>query len=256
MRKQVFCFCAVVFLPCGSRMSLPGKIISRRGFTYLLNTKKISSITYSRSAIPRTIHRAKTMTRLQPLQPAVSPPLSWSDTFKITSWLTIIAGLRQTHFDTSAVGPEPEIVENATDPRVGVAVKIPRLNWVFRAFYLDFYQAAPLLTTTGPLLNLANSQNLTFGGLHGERDEEHQFGVEIPIRGWALDADTGRLDLPESRATRMRTAPGYAPVDHDQRNTLNLGFNASLPWQSFASTSVYYGSGFTNGLPNAQYPGD
>ncbi|HTQ97947.1 MAG TPA: hypothetical protein VMH89_14140, partial [Candidatus Acidoferrum sp.] len=50
--------------------------------------------------------------------------------------------------------------------------------------------------------------------------------------------------------------PGYSPVDHDQRNTLNVGFNATLPWQSFASFNVYYGSGFSNGLPDAQYPGD
>ncbi len=52
--------------------------------------------------------------------------------------------------------------------------------------------------------------------------------------------------------------PGLAPVDHDQRNTLNVGFNGKLPWNSYASTNVYYGSGFTNGLygaPNAQYPG-
>jgi hypothetical protein len=45
-------------------------------------------------------------------------------------------------------------------------------------------------------------------------------------------------------------------VDHDQRNTLNVGANANLPWQVFASTNVYYGSGFTNGLPDAQYPGN
>ena len=45
-------------------------------------------------------------------------------------------------------------------------------------------------------------------------------------------------------------------MDHDQRNTLNVGFNASLPWQVFASTNVYYGSGLTNGSPDAQYPGD
>jgi len=45
-------------------------------------------------------------------------------------------------------------------------------------------------------------------------------------------------------------------VDHDQRNTLNLGFNANLPWQSFAAFNMYYGSGFTNGMPGAQYPGD
>ncbi len=52
-------------------------------------------------------------------------------------------------------------------------------------------------------------------------------------------------------------APGYGPVDHDQRNTLNVGFNASLPWQAFASTNVYYGSGFTNGTPTpgTPYPG-
>jgi outer membrane receptor protein involved in Fe transport len=47
-------------------------------------------------------------------------------------------------------------------------------------------------------------------------------------------------------------------VDHDQRNTLNAGFNANLPWHAYAATNVYYGSGFTNGLfgtPQAQYPG-
>jgi outer membrane receptor protein involved in Fe transport len=37
---------------------------------------------------------------------------------------------------------------------------------------------------------------------------------------------------------------------------LNLGVNGTLPWHVFASTNVYYGSGFTNGMPNAQYPGD
>ncbi len=32
-------------------------------------------------------------------------------------------------------------------------------------------------------------------------------------------------------------------------------FNASLPWHAFASSNVYYGSGFTNGSPNARNPG-
>ncbi len=45
-------------------------------------------------------------------------------------------------------------------------------------------------------------------------------------------------------------------MDHDQRNTLNVGFNASLPWETFASTNVYYGSGFSNGIQDAQYPGE
>jgi hypothetical protein len=242
-----------------------------------------------------------------------------NDRFKVTSWLTVIAGLRQSHFDAPGVGTVPEVVENATDPRVGVAVQIPHIDVVFRAFYGDFYQAPPLLTATGPLLNIANSQNLAFGPLHGERDEEHQFGVTIPFRGWALDADTFQtraknwldhsnigesnlfwpltwdgaliqaweLTLRSPRLWKRGQAhlaysnqiaqargpftgglicsanmpsceppPGYAPVDHDQRNTLNIGFNATLPWQSYASTNVYYGSGFTNGMPNAQFPGN
>ncbi|HKN73585.1 MAG TPA: TonB-dependent receptor [Candidatus Acidoferrum sp.] len=238
-----------------------------------------------------------------------------SDKFKVTPWLTLIAGFRQSHFTAA-------IVENEVDPRFGIAVKVPRLNWVFRAFYGDFYQPPPLLTATGPLLDLANSQNLTFAPLHGERDEEYQFGVTIPFRGWALDADTfetraqnwldhsnigesnlfwpitwyaaliqtweltvrsprlwhrGQFHLAYANQIAQATAPitgglicpvpvtpscplfippGYSPVDHDQRNTLNFGFNATLPWQAYASTNVYYGSGFTNGLPDAQYPGN
>jgi hypothetical protein len=238
-----------------------------------------------------------------------------SDKFKVTPWLTLIAGFRQSHFTA-------DIVENEMDPRFGIAVKVPRLNWIFRAFYGDFYQPPPLLTATGPLLDLANSQNLTFASLHGERDEEYQFGVTIPFRGWALDADTfetraqnwldhsnigesnlfwpitwyaaliqtweltlrsprlwhrGQFHLAYANQIAQATAPitgglicpspvspscplfippGYSPVDHDQRNTLNLGFNATLPWQAYASTNVYYGSGFTNGLPDAQYPGN
>jgi Carboxypeptidase regulatory-like domain/TonB dependent receptor-like, beta-barrel/TonB-dependent Receptor Plug Domain len=237
----------------------------------------------------------------------------FEDKFKVTSWLTLMAGLRQTHFTA-------DIVENETDPRYGAAVKIPRLNWVFRAFYGYYYQAPPLVTATGSLVGLANSQNFAFAPLHGERDEESQFGVTIPYRGWALDADTyqtraanwldhnnigesnlfwpitwdaalirgweltlrsprlwrrGQFHLAYANQIAEATAPitgglicppmnlmcplalmpGYSPVDHDQRNTLNVGFNTSLPWQSYASTNVYYGSGFTNGMPDARYPG-
>src|SRR6266849_2437914 len=104
------------------------------------------------------------------------------DKFKITSWLTLMGGVRQTHFSGSPS-------ENANSPRAGDAVTIPHLNWVFRGFYGHFYQAPPLITAFGPLLQFVTSQNLAFIPLHGERDEEHQFGVTIPIRGWTLDAD-------------------------------------------------------------------
>jgi TonB dependent receptor/Carboxypeptidase regulatory-like domain/TonB-dependent Receptor Plug Domain len=242
----------------------------------------------------------------------------FDDKFKVTSLLTLIVGLRQTEFRSSSIS------ENATDPRFGGAFRIPRLNWVFRGFYGHYYQAPPLVTATGALLGLANSQNFTFAPLHGERDHEYQIGVMIPYRGWTLDADnyvtkaTNWLDhnnigesnlfwpitwdaakiqgweltlrspsvwhrgqfhlayanqiaettapitgglicpAPVTPACGLDIPPGYGPVDHDQRNTLNFGFNASLPWQAYASTNVYYGSGFTNGLygmPNAQYPG-
>jgi hypothetical protein len=230
-----------------------------------------------------------------------------SDKFKVTQWLTLIAGLRQTEFRAG-------ISENATDPRFGVAVKVPRLSWVFRGFWGEYYQAPPLVTATSALVGLAASQDFSFAPLHGERDNEYQFGVMIPFRGWTLDADNYRtkawnwldhnnigesnlfwpitwdealiqgweltLRSPDlwrhghfhlayanqiAQATSPITGglifylpPGFGPVDHDQRNTLNFGYNANLPRQSYASANVYYGSGFTNGLygtPEAQYPG-
>jgi outer membrane receptor protein involved in Fe transport len=42
--------------------------------------------------------------------------------------------------------------------------------------------------------------------------------------------------------------PDYVPLDHDQRDTLNVGFSTNLPFGTWFATNVYYGSGFTNGL--------
>ena len=245
-----------------------------------------------------------------------------SDRYKATSWLTLIAGGRFSHFDSGSFGGavQPAVVENSLDPRVGAAVRIPKINWVFHGFYGQFYQPPPLLTATGPLLDLASSQSLTFAPLRGERDHEYQFGVSIPFHGWVLEEDTfqtragnwldhsnigesnifwpitwakaliqgwettlrspriwnraqihlaysnqiaqasspftGGLICPPSAPDGCEPPPGLSPVDHDQRNTLNVGASGRLPWQVFASTNVYYGSGFTNGLPDAQYPGN
>jgi hypothetical protein len=245
----------------------------------------------------------------------------FNDKFKATSWLTLIAGFRHSYFNSPPVGSQPAIVENATDPRFGIAVKVPHLNWVFRAFYGQYYQAPPLLTATGSLAVFTTNQGFAFAPLRGERDREYQFGVTIPYRGWALDADNfktwatnwldhnnigesnlfwpitwdaaliqgweltlrsprvwhrGQFHLAYSNQIAQATSPitgglvcpltmpvcplypppGYGPVDHDQRNTLNLGFNATLPWQAFAATNVYYGSGFHNGIVDPQFPGN
>ncbi len=231
------------------------------------------------------------------------------DKFKVASWLTLIAGMRPTHF--SGI-----ISENAISPRFGAALTVPRLHWVFRAFYGHYYQAPPLLTASGPLLQFVTSNNLGFLPLHGERDEEHQFGVTIPVHGWTIDADnfktlvhnffdhnnigesnlffpltiergviqgwelTLRSPMIAHRAqlhlaysnqlaqgagaitgglTDFSLGSDLSPLDHDQRNTLNVGGYVRLPWRSFASTNVYYGSGFSNGLqgvPGWPYTGD
>ena len=83
--------------------------------------------------------------------------------------------------------------ESATYPRIGATVRIPRLNWVLRGFYGHFLQPAPILTVSSSVLNYAASlgggEN-AFTPIPSERDEEHQFGIEIPYRGWMLDVDT------------------------------------------------------------------
>ena len=108
------------------------------------------------------------------------------DQFRVNSFLTLNAGLRQTHFSGG-------VVENAASPRIGASFRVPKLHWVFRGFYGHFYQAPPLATVLGPLLQfITNVQQLTFVPLDGERDEEHQFGVTIPFKGWTLDADNFR----------------------------------------------------------------
>jgi len=104
------------------------------------------------------------------------------DAFKINRWVTLTGGVRLTHFQGA-------ISENAASPRVGAAVRVPHLNWVLRGFYGRFYQAPPLSTVSGPLLDFALNQGFGFLPLHGERNEESQFGIAIPLRGWTLDAD-------------------------------------------------------------------
>jgi hypothetical protein len=228
------------------------------------------------------------------------------DKFQPVSWLTLTAGMRPTRFSGG-------VTETAISPRFGAALSVPHLKWTFRAFYGHYYQAPPLVTASGPLLQFADANSLGFIPLHGEQDEEHQFGVTIPFRGWVFDADTFRTNVANffdhnnigesnlffpitigqavirgweatlrsprlaQRAqihlaysnqiaegggaitgglTDFSLPAGLSPLDHDQRNTLNVGGDITLPWRSYASTNVYYGSGFSNAFPGEPYPGD
>jgi hypothetical protein len=222
------------------------------------------------------------------------------DTYAVTRWLNLSAGVRQSHFQGA-------FTENETDPRYGATVLLPHLNWVLSAFWGKYYQAPPLETLSGPLVAYATTQDTAFLPLHGERDKERQFGVTIPVKGWTVEADynvtqarnffdhnpLGESDiflpitdegaLIEARELTVRSpsswrygqvhlaysnqtaecfgpitgglvvpgtacGPIYLGLDHDQRNTMNLGYNANLPGRFFIGTNVSVNSGLSNGF--------
>ena len=113
---------------------------------------------------------------------ANSNALFIEDQYRLTSWLTLDLGLRLTHYDG-------RVNENAADPRVGGAIRIPRLNWVLHGYYAYYYQPPPLDSVAGPLLNFALAQGFGFIPLAGERDIQHDIGLAIPLRGWSLEVD-------------------------------------------------------------------
>ncbi len=220
------------------------------------------------------------------------------DQFKAASWLTFNAGVRVTHFSGG-------VSETVADPRIGAAVQIPRLHWSLRGFYGRYYQAPPLFSVGGPVMALAASQGFGFLPLRGERDEQHEFGLTIPLRGWSFDFANFRttaknffdhdvlgnsniffpLTIARARihgyeatarspqiarraqlhlAFSRQWVEGFGGVtggltdflppqnrwyflDHDQRDTLSLGGNISLPRRAWISANLNYGSGFLDG---------
>jgi outer membrane receptor protein involved in Fe transport len=102
------------------------------------------------------------------------------DQYRPAEWLTITGGLRYTHFKGG-------LSEDAVDPRIGATIRLPRVNWVLHGFYGRYYQEPPLSTVAGPLLEFVQTSGFEILPLHGERDEELQFGITIPYKGWWLD---------------------------------------------------------------------
>jgi len=141
------------------------------------------------------------------------------DQYKVTNWLTLNGGVRLTHFggtgtNTLLAGNHP-ISENAADPRLGAAIQIPKLHWVARAFWGRYYQAPPLLTVSGSLLAQCNSADCGFLPLHGERDEQREFGLTIPLAGWTFDV------------ANFRTAARNF-FDHDVLGNSNIFFPLTI----------------------------
>ncbi len=107
------------------------------------------------------------------------------DQYEPTSWLTLDGGLRLTRFSGL-------ISETIGDPRVGAAIRVPKLGWVLRGYYGRYYQAPPLDTVSGPLLNFALEKGFGFLPLRGERDEQHEFGLTIPFHDWEIEVNNFR----------------------------------------------------------------
>jgi outer membrane receptor protein involved in Fe transport len=149
------------------------------------------------------------------------------DQFKLTSWLTLNGGLRLTHFSGS-------ISENSADPRIGAALRIPRLHWVLRGFYGRYYQAPPLLTAAGPVLEQAASEGFSFLPLRGERDEQHEVGLTIPFAKWTFEVSNFR--------TGARNF-----FDHDVLGNSNIFFPLTLErarirgWEATANSPMVAG---------------
>jgi outer membrane receptor protein involved in Fe transport len=104
------------------------------------------------------------------------------DQYRATSWLTVDAGVRLTHYG-GLLG------ENAAAPRLGGGIRLPRLHWIVRGYYAYYYQPPPLDSLSGPLLQFTVNQGFGFVPLQGERDIQHDIGLTIPFRGWAVEVD-------------------------------------------------------------------
>lgn len=113
---------------------------------------------------------------------ANSESLFGGDRYNLTSWLTLNAGIRLTHYGGLRS-------ENAASPRLGAALRIPRLNWVLHGYYAQYYQQPPLDTVSGPLLNFAVQQGFGFIPLPGEHDRQWDTGLSIPYHKWFLNID-------------------------------------------------------------------
>jgi outer membrane receptor for ferrienterochelin and colicin len=109
------------------------------------------------------------------------------DQYAASDRVTLTGGIRFTHFAGA-------LSEHAVSPRLGVAYRVPGVEWAARAFYGRYYQPPPLLTVSGPLLDIAAEQGFGFLPLQGERDDQYEVGLAIPLRGWAIDTDYFRTN--------------------------------------------------------------
>jgi len=100
--------------------------------------------------------------------------------------------------------------------------------------YARSYQPPPLDTVSGPLIQYAVQQGLGFLPLYGERDEQYQFGLTVPIAGWTLDGNEFHI-----------RARNY--FDHDALGNSNVFLPLTIQgarifgWEATARSPVLFG---------------
>ena len=102
------------------------------------------------------------------------------DQYRPVPWLQISGGVRYTRFSGA-------LVEDSIDPRLGAGLTIPKLRWTLHATYSRYFQPPPLVSIVGPVEQFAAQQGFGFLPLRGEKDEQHEFGLTIPLRGWSAE---------------------------------------------------------------------
>jgi outer membrane receptor for ferrienterochelin and colicin len=177
------------------------------------------------------------------------------DQYAATDRITLNGGIRLTHFSGS-------LSETVVSPRIGVAIRIPGVEWAARGFFGQYYQPPPLTTISGPLEDVAVSQGFGFLALKGERDDQYEIGVAIPVQDWAIDTDYFRTN---ARNFFDHDAIGnsniFLPLTIDQARI--RGFEATLrspqrhPLQAHVAYSHQYvegRGGITGGLTDFSPP--
>ena len=237
------------------------------------------------------------VTDVQPVTGGVASAFL-DEQYKAFSWLTLNAGVRLTHFAGI-------LNENAADPRFGGAIHIPKINAVIRGFWGLYYQPPPLETVGGSVAQFAMAEGIGFLPVPGERDQQHELGFTIPIKGWVFDfahfrtaannfsdhdvLGNSNITLPlaiefaqvrgweavvhspemyhhihfhlaySNQVVKGRgaitggltefesPAEGFFYIDHDQRHTLSVGGEVTLPKRAWVNSNVSWGSGFLDG---------
>jgi hypothetical protein len=167
--------------------------------------------------------------------------------------LETIAGPLLAFAQSNALSFLPLHGERDTELEFGVT--IPIRGWTldldhFRTEAVNFFDHNPIgnsnvflpITITGALIE-ANEVTL--------RSPRFWTGEQVHLAYSNQTADgTGTIT---GGLTDFTPPSGYYALDHDQRNTLNAGLEAALPWQMSGALNLYAASGFSNGGPGPSH---